>query len=145
MILAKGIEMRSGRSTAISIIAKLMDVHAALRRGVAAGDVVGDGCGGGFRGLLEDDCSADLGIAAEDCDCAGVSRGWVRCLSGTSKGRREDVPGGLGHESRDAGAFMRAEPWVVCHCTCERVGLWYLLVTQMCSRLRCFPAVKAEA
>jgi hypothetical protein len=145
MILAKGIEMRSSRGTAIGIIAELMDVHATVGRGVAAGDVVGDGCGGGFGGLLEGDCSADLGVATEDCDCAGVSRGWVRCLGGTSKGRREYVPGEMGQEGRDAGAFVRAETWFACHCKCEIVDVWYVLVTQMCSRLRCFHVVKTEA
>lgn len=133
MGLAKGVEMRPGRSTAVGIVAELVDVHAALGRGVAAGDVVGDGCGGGLGGLLEGDCSADLGVAAEDCDCVGVSGGWVRCLSGTSKGRREDVPGGLGQESCDAGAFVRAAPWFVCHCICQTVELLCLLVTLNCS------------
>lgn len=73
MILSKGIKVRTRRGTTIGVIPKLMNMHAALSRSVAARDVVGDGRGGGFGGLLEGDGAADLGVAAEDCDCCGVS------------------------------------------------------------------------
>jgi hypothetical protein len=71
MILAKWIEMRARGGTAIGVIAELMDMHAALGRGVAAGDVVGDGRRGGFGGLLEGYGAADFGVATEDGHCRG--------------------------------------------------------------------------
>jgi hypothetical protein len=69
MLLAKRIEMRSSRGTTVGIVTELMDVHATLGVGVVACDVVGDGCRGGFGGLLEGDGSLDVGVTAEDCDC----------------------------------------------------------------------------
>ena len=63
--------MRTGAGAAVGVVAELVDVHAALGRGVVACDVVGD-CGrGGLGRLLKGDGAADLGIPAEDCDCLG--------------------------------------------------------------------------
>ena len=63
--------MRTGAGAAVGVVAKLVDVHAALGRGVVARNVVGD-CGwGGLGRLLKGDGAADLGVAAEDCDCFG--------------------------------------------------------------------------
>src|SRR5271155_788975 len=50
--LAEWVEVRAGRGAAICVVAKLVDVHAALGRRVAAANVVGDGRGGGFGLLL---------------------------------------------------------------------------------------------
>jgi hypothetical protein len=69
MCLAEGVEMGTGRGAAVRVVAELMDMHATLGRGVTSLDVEGDGCGGGFGGLLESHGSGDLGISTEDCDC----------------------------------------------------------------------------
>lgn len=66
--------MRSGARAAIGVVAELVHVHAALGRGVVAADVVGDGRWGGLGRLLKGDGAADLGVAAEDCDCVGRER-----------------------------------------------------------------------
>lgn len=71
MVLAEWIEMRSRRSAAIGVITELMNMHATLGRGVAAGNIVGDGRGRGLGGLLEGDGAADFGVAAEDGNCYG--------------------------------------------------------------------------
>ncbi len=52
-------------------LTELVDVHAALGRGVAAADVEGDTCGRGFGGLLECHGASDFGVTAEDCNCGG--------------------------------------------------------------------------
>lgn len=70
--------MRTGARATVGVVAELVDVHAALGRGVVACDVVGD-CGrGGLGRLLKGDGAADLGIPAEDCDCLG---GKTLCVS----------------------------------------------------------------
>ena len=51
-----------------------MDVHAALSVGVVAGDVPGDGGVGVLVGLLEGNGSGDLGVTAELCNWAMVSK-----------------------------------------------------------------------
>lgn len=61
--------MRTGAGAAVGVVAELVDVHAALGRGVVARDVVGDGCWGGLGRLLKGDGPADLGVPAEDSDC----------------------------------------------------------------------------
>lgn len=61
--------MRTGAGAAVGVVAELVDVHAALGRGVVARDVVRDGRRGGFGRLLKGDGPADLGVPAEDCDC----------------------------------------------------------------------------
>lgn len=63
--------MRSSACAAIGVVTELVDVHAALGRGIMARDVVGDGCWGGLGRLFKGDGPADLGITAEDCDCVG--------------------------------------------------------------------------
>jgi len=68
--------VRAGARAAVGVVAELVDMHAALGGGVVAVDVVGDGCGAGFGGLFEGDCTADFGVSAEDCDWVGVSGGW---------------------------------------------------------------------
>ena len=67
----RGFTMRSSARTTISVVAELVDVHAALGGGVVARDVVGDGRGGCLGRLLEGDGPADFGVPAEDCDCVG--------------------------------------------------------------------------
>lgn len=61
--------MRSSASATIGVVTELVDVHAALGRGIVAADVVRDGCWGGFGRLFEGDGAADLGVTAEDCYC----------------------------------------------------------------------------
>ena len=63
--------MRAGAGAAVGVVAELVDVHAALGRGVVACNVPGD-CGrGGLGRLLKGDGAADLGVAAEDCNYLG--------------------------------------------------------------------------
>lgn len=57
---AKRVEVRAGACAAVGVVAELVDVHATLGGGVVTGDFVGDGCWGGFAGLLEGDGSAHL-------------------------------------------------------------------------------------
>jgi hypothetical protein len=64
--LAEGVEVRASRGAAVGVVAKLVDVEAALGVGVVAGDVVGYGCGRGLAGLLEGYGPGDLGVASED-------------------------------------------------------------------------------
>lgn len=56
--------MRTGAGAAVGVVAELVDVHAALGRGVVACDVVRDGRRGGFGRLLKGDGPADLGVPA---------------------------------------------------------------------------------
>ena len=58
-------------STAIGVVAELMDMHAAFGRLIVTGDVVGDGSRRGLGGLLEADGAAHLRVTAEDCNCMG--------------------------------------------------------------------------
>lgn len=75
------ITVRSSACAAIGVVTELVDVHAALGRGIIAADVVGYGCWGGLGRLLKGDGAADLGVTAEYCDC--VER---RCLAGSCRG-----------------------------------------------------------
>lgn len=61
----------SGACAAVGVVAELVDVHAALGRGIVAADFVGDGRWGGLGRLLKGDGAADLGVTAQDCDCVG--------------------------------------------------------------------------
>jgi len=61
--------VRSSTGAAVGVVTELMDVHATLSGGVVPFDVVGDGGGGGFGGLLECDGATYGGVTTEDCDC----------------------------------------------------------------------------
>lgn len=63
--------MRTRTSTPIGIITKLMDMEPALSVGIVTLEIVGDGGGAGFGGLLKGDLARHLGVAAEDCYCEG--------------------------------------------------------------------------
>lgn len=63
--------MRARRSAAVGVVAKGMDVHAALGVGIVAGDLPRDSRGGVLVGLLEGHGALDVGVTAEDCDCGG--------------------------------------------------------------------------
>lgn len=71
---AEGVEVGSGAGAAVGVVAELVDMHAALGRGIVAGDIVGDGRVRGLGRLLEGDRSADLRVTAEDCDCEEMDR-----------------------------------------------------------------------
>lgn len=58
--------VRTGRGAAVGVVAKCVNVEAALGVGVVTGDVVGNGRGSRLGGLLEDDGPGDLGVAADD-------------------------------------------------------------------------------
>ena len=58
--------MRAGRGAAVGVVAKGVDVHAALGVRVVAGDVPGQGGGGGLGLLLEHDGALDVGVTTED-------------------------------------------------------------------------------
>lgn len=87
--------MRPSACAAISVVTELVNVHAAIGRGIVAADVIGNGCWGGLRRLLEGDGTANLGVTAEDCDCVErmmVSRDLRRSgLSGKREGETWDV------------------------------------------------------
>ena len=61
--------MRAGRGAAVGVVAKGVDVEAALRVGVVARDVPGDLGGSGLGLLLEDDMASDLGVTTDDSNC----------------------------------------------------------------------------
>ena len=61
--------MWSSTCTTVGIIAKLVDVHASLCRGVTAFDVIGNGRWGSLGGLLKGNGTADGGITTKYCDC----------------------------------------------------------------------------
>jgi len=61
--------MRTSACASVGIVTKLMNVHAALSRGVVASDVVFYGGWRRLRRLLEGHGTANIGVTAEDCDC----------------------------------------------------------------------------
>ena len=61
--------MRAGTGAAIGVVSELMNVHSSLRRRIMAGDIVGDGSGGGFISLFEGDGAFDVGVTTENCNC----------------------------------------------------------------------------
>lgn len=63
--------VRPGGGAAVGVVAKGVDVHAALGVGVVAADVVGDVRLGILGGLLEGHGALDAGISTEDGDCEG--------------------------------------------------------------------------
>jgi hypothetical protein len=65
---AGALTVRACRGAAVGVVAKGVDVHAALGVGVVARDGPGDGRGSGLGLLLEGDGALDVGVAAEDCD-----------------------------------------------------------------------------
>jgi hypothetical protein len=62
------VEMGPSARAAVGVVAKGVHVHATLGVGVVASDVVGDGGGGGFAGLLEGYGALDVRVSAEDGD-----------------------------------------------------------------------------
>lgn len=66
--LAVRVEVRASRGAAVGVVAKGVDVEAALRVGVVARDVPGDGGGSRLGLLLKGDSTGDLGVATEDTD-----------------------------------------------------------------------------
>lgn len=77
VVLAMRVEVRASASTAVGVIAKLVDVHPTLGIWIVTLDFVLDN-GGRRLGLLrEGHAASDLGVAAEDSNCeVGVS-GWL--------------------------------------------------------------------
>ena len=69
--LAVRVEVRAGRGAAVGVVAKLVDVHAALGVGIRVLDLVLDHRGGVLVLLREPDGARDAGIAAEDSNCGG--------------------------------------------------------------------------
>lgn len=86
--------MGAGRGAAVGVVAKGVNVHAALGVGVVAGDVPGDGGGSRLGRLLEDDGARDLGVTADDRD-------WE--VSALSQHVTDDTRG----PSRDIGCRLR--------------------------------------
>ena len=66
--------MRSGRSAAVGVVAKGVDVHATLSVGVVAGNVPRDGGGRGLALLFKGHGALDVGVSTEDGDCTYQSR-----------------------------------------------------------------------
>lgn len=66
--------MRAGRSAAVGVVAKGVDVHAALSVGVLARDVPGDGGGSRLGILHEGNGPRDLGVTTDDGNCRRVPR-----------------------------------------------------------------------
>ena len=60
--------MRAGRGAAVGVVAKGVDVHAALGIGIVAAQVPGNGGGGTLGLLLEGDGAGDLGVTPDDSD-----------------------------------------------------------------------------
>lgn len=67
--LAVRVEVRPSRGAAVGVVAKGVDVEAALGVGVVAGDVPGDGGGRVLVGLLEGNGAGDLGVTTENGYC----------------------------------------------------------------------------
>lgn len=74
VVLLEGVEVGAGRSAAVGVVTKLVDVESSLSVGIVALDVVGDSDGAGLRVLLESDSTGDLGISSKNSD-------WVRMCS----------------------------------------------------------------
>lgn len=60
--------VRPSASAAIGVVAKGVDVHATLRVGVVAGQVIADGRLGTLGVLLEGYRALDVGVSTEDGD-----------------------------------------------------------------------------
>lgn len=58
--------MRTGACATVGVVTELMNVHASLGIGIVAGDVVGDGGGCAFGGLLECDGALDVGVTSKN-------------------------------------------------------------------------------
>ncbi|KAH8711077.1 hypothetical protein HC256_007906 [Beauveria bassiana] len=66
--LAVRVEVRASRGAAVGVVTKGVDVEAALRVGVVARDVPGDGGGSRLGLLLKGDSTGNLGVATKDTD-----------------------------------------------------------------------------
>lgn len=64
--LSVGVEVGAGAGAAVCVVAKGVDVHAALGVCVVAGNVVGDCRLAALGGLLEGDGALDVGVTTED-------------------------------------------------------------------------------
>ena len=60
--------VRASRGAAVGVVAKGVDVHAALGIGIVAAQVPGNGGGGTLGLLLEGDGAGDLGVTPDDSD-----------------------------------------------------------------------------
>lgn len=67
------VEVRTSRSTSIGVVAKLVDVEAALSVGIIALDLVFDGGRSGLGVLRELDPAGNAGVTAENSYWGGVS------------------------------------------------------------------------
>ena len=65
---ARAHTVRTSRGAAVGVVAKGVDVHAALGIGIVAAQVPGDGGGGAFGLLREGDGAGDLGVTPDDSD-----------------------------------------------------------------------------
>ena len=66
VLLAEGVEVRTGGCAAVGVVAELVNVHAALGVGIVAGDVPADASGAALVVLLEGDGALDIRVATED-------------------------------------------------------------------------------
>ncbi len=60
--------MGAGGSAAVGVVAKGVNVHAALGVGIMARDLPGDGGRGTLGLLLEGDNAGDVGVTTDDSD-----------------------------------------------------------------------------
>jgi hypothetical protein len=65
--------VRTSGGAAVGVVTELVDMDATLSVGVVAGDIPGDGGGGGLVGLLKGDSAGDLGVTTENSDWKPVS------------------------------------------------------------------------
>lgn len=85
--------MGSGRSAAVGVVAKGVDVHATLGVGIVAGDVPRHGGGRALVLLLKGDGALDVGVTTENSDYMLVSVALVRRLDASGsfiEASRED-------------------------------------------------------
>lgn len=68
MVLLEWVEVRSRRSTSVSVVPKLVNVHSTLRVGIVAGDLIGDDGRRRLALLSEDDSSTHIGVSADNSD-----------------------------------------------------------------------------